>query len=333
MVRLAAMCAGATAMLVVAGARAQPPRYEVHPIAGLPECASVVPQAFDERGQVVGGPCLWNPSGKLPVPDPRYPEAVADSISQGVPVGHSVNEALMTVPVIWPDGKPQVLPLGPGFRQGLGLVINAHRDVLGQMSSPTTGTQAVLWPAAGSPSVITFSPRAANRDLRDMNVRRQVVGCASFSGQFGGDIVPFLWEGGKTTILEPSSASDPGGCAYAISDAGVVAGESGQRPVLWKGGAVERLAPDGHRGQALDVNNQGAAVGVLDGRSFYWDGARIWYLTELIDDQSQAAALGRVIAINDKGQILVTRPTSAAPLAGVALLEPRSAPRSAALRP
>jgi hypothetical protein len=178
--------------------------------------------------------------------------------------------------------------------------------------------------------VITLYPRASNRDLRDLNDARQVVGCASFRGLFHGEIVPFVWADGQTKILEPSSPSDPGGCAYAINDGGVVAGESGQRPVLWRNGAIEHLAPPGRVGQTVDINAQGAAVGELDGRSFYWDGTRLRDLFGLVEDQRQVRALGRVIAINDRGQILVTRPTPAAPLAGAALLEPTGAQPEAA---
>jgi hypothetical protein len=310
-------------MLVAAGgARAQPPRYEVRPIDGPVACAGTVPEALDDSGQVVGGRCLWNPSGTLPPPDPRHPDVIAEGIARGVAVGHAVGEDLLPVPVLWTSGRPRVLPLGPGFRQGLGLVLNAQGDVLGEVGGPG-GTQIAIWPGGKSPTVVTLSPRAGNRDARDMNGARQVVGCASFSGLYGGAIVPFLWAGGQTKLLEPVSKDDPGGCAYAISDTGLVAGESGQRPVLWRNGAVEPLAPVGRTGQTLDVNKAGEAIGVVDGRNFYWDGDRLWDLSELIDDQTAVASLGRVVAINDRGRILVTRPTPGAPTAGVALLEPR----------
>jgi hypothetical protein len=325
--RLAARCAAATAMLVVGGAQAEAPRYEVRPVDGLPECATVNPQALDERGQVVGGRCLWNPSGTLAPPDADHPEVFSGSISQGVAAGHAFGESLLDVPVIWENGQPRLLPLAAGFTQGLGLFVNAHRDVLGQMSSETAGTQLTLWPAAGNPLVITLSPPAGNRDLRDLNDLRQVVGCASFRGVFDGHIVPFEWADGQTRILEPSSWSDPAGCAYAINDAGVAAGESASRPVLWRNGVLQRLAPAGLTGRTTDINNQGAAIGVLNGRDFYTDGANVWDLFGLIDDQSLVPSLGRIIAINDQGQILASRPGPGAPFAGVALLEPKR-PRS-----
>jgi hypothetical protein len=324
-----AICA--VALLAAAGgAQAQPPRFEVRPLDGPPACASTVPRALDERGQVVGGRCLWNPGATLSPPDAAHPDVFADGIAGGVVAGHAVGEDLLAVPVLWVNGEPRRLPLGPGFRQGLAQVINAHRDVLGEVSGPG-GTQVALWRDGKAPAVITLSPKAGNRDLRDLNGSRQVVGCASFASLFGGEIVPFVWAGGQTRILEPSSADDPAGCAYAINDAGVVAGESAQRPVLWRNGKVQPLAPPGHVGQTLDINAQGEAVGVVEGRSFYWDGDRLWDLLELIEDQSLAPTLGRVIAINDRGQILVTRPTPAAPLAGVALLVPRG-PAPAAFR-
>jgi hypothetical protein len=319
------MCAAVAVLAAAGGARAQEPRFEVRVLDALPACASTIPRALDERGQVVGGRCLWNSTGTLPPPDGRHAEVFAAAISRGVAAGQAVGEDLLAIPVIWVDGQPQALPLGPGFRQGVALAINGHRDVLGQMSSNAAGTQFALWPGGRAPAVITLNPRASNRDLRDLNEARQVVGCASFRGLFGGEIVPFVWADGQTKILEPSSPTDPGGCAYAINDGGVVAGESGQRPVLWRNGAIEQLAAPGHVGQTLDINEEGAAVGELDGRSFYWDGTRLRDLFGLVEDQRQVRGLGRVIAINDRGQILVTRPTPAAPLAGVALLEPTGA--------
>ena len=326
--RRAAGCAGLVVCLLLGSARAQAPRYRVRVVEGVRECAQGIPQALDERGQVVGGRCLWNPAGLLPPPDEHHPDVFAQDLAGGVAVGHVVDDDRgFDTPMIWAGGQPQRLPLAPGFTQGLGLYINAHRDVLGQMSNNTAGTQTAIWPQAGAPSVVTLSPQAGNRDLRGFNDRQQIVGCASFRNLFGGHIVPFLWSDGQTRVLEPSSSADPSGCALAVNDAGLVAGESDQRPVLWRDGKLVRLAPPGLTGYAEAVNDQGAVIGVLDGRAFYSDGASLWDLRGLIDDAGQAAALGRFLAINDAGQILANRPSPGGPFSGVALLEPQ-APRA-----
>src|SRR5262245_20098372 len=116
--RLATICAAAM-LAASAGAQAQEPRFEVRVLEGLPACASAVPRAVDERGQVVGGRCLWNSTGTLPPPDPRHPEVFAAAISRGVAAGQAVGEDLLAIPVIWVNTQPQALPLGPGFRQGV----------------------------------------------------------------------------------------------------------------------------------------------------------------------------------------------------------------------
>ena len=328
--RLAVGCAALAVVLGMVGvAQAQAPRYQVRSLEAPPDCRGLgFPVGLDDRGQVLVGLCLLNPDGKVVPPDAQHSFIGASRIAgQGLVTGSAVDSEAQAEPVLWDNGQPRVLPLPAGFLAGHGQLVNRGRDVLGDVSGIGVPVQIGFWPSDGPPTTITLSPHSSNLDLWDLNANRQFVGCATFQGQFGGNDVPFLWSSGQTKILEPSSWDRPSGCAYAVNDAGVVAGTSDQRPVFWQNGALRRLAPMGLNGLAGDVNNRGVLVGTLNGRAFYSDGTNVWDLLGLVDDPTPVTAL--VFAINDQGQILATRSNPPPPFAAVALLEPKAPPSGA----
>jgi len=146
---------------------------------------------------------------------------------------------------------------------------------------------------------------------RDINNRGQIVG---FTAGDDGVTRPFLWEAGRTTLLEglPCPRA-PGAAAEQINNNGVVVGSSqsfaGTRAVVWQNGEVMALVPPVPMevGAALDVNDQGDVIGVYSDasgtgtRSFLWQALGV---TELLPLELPGANAARVASINNLGQIV-----------------------------
>jgi len=125
-------------------------------------------------------------------------------------------------PVIWRNGRiEEVLPLPPGYLQGLGIGINDRGDVVGWAGNCVGNVPGLLWQKGrftylGNLGGSFTTPQGINH-------QDQVVGSSSLPGDasFHG----FLWQKGAMTDLGtlPGDFSSVGS---AINDSGQVAGQS-----------------------------------------------------------------------------------------------------------
>jgi hypothetical protein len=334
----------AVVCLFTSAVQAQAPRYEVKGIAFGGQCTNYAGTSLDSQGRVLGyndGRCATPPTARLWTSGDPNGQALAtlpgavlgcgpgakDNASAAFDIngsriaGHAATwdcegpAAFRRKPVIWEGGTPRALPLPSGYTEGEGRAINARGDVVGRL---LPSEDAAFWPIDGQP--IVLGPVLG----LDVNASRQIVGCRpNASGVF----TPFLWQNQQAMPLPPSNWNDQRGCANAINDAGLIAGTSDNRPVLWQNGTLKRLAPAGFFGAAVDVNSSGKVVGHIGGMFFYSDGTNVWDLTNLIDDAaSYAPSLQALVKLNDNNQIVLHRerqPWNDAPFPDVVLLTPK----------
>ena len=149
----------------------------------------------------------------------------------------------------------------------------------------------------------------------DINNHAQIVG-----GVVAGNVGrPFLWEAGRTTILDTVACPGlPGGTARAINEHGVIVGSvsstssfPGSRAVMWRDGQMVSLEPPFplETGSAGDVNDRGDVIGSYftgnDGPSaaFVWEAGQTigTELPPLDRFEVNFASPGR---INNQGQIV-----------------------------
>jgi probable HAF family extracellular repeat protein len=137
----------------------------------------------------------------------------------------------------------------------------------------------------------------------DLNNWGQVVGALATTpeGQVS-HIQPFVWENGRTRLLEaPSQVSE----ARAINAFGRVVGtlyeaDSQVRPVTWTRGRITRLASV-PQALAVDVNNRGQIVGYNSmSRGVLWQSAD----SEPVDLGTLGGGMAQPAAINDHGVIV-----------------------------
>ncbi len=187
--------------------------------------------------------------------------------------------------------KIVALPLRPAG-------INASRQVVGK----TDSNQAAWWTEQRGFHKLRLPEGLSHAEAVSLNSAGDIVGLAT-NGD-GSKRRAFLYAKGEVTLLpgEPSKA-------FAINDAGVIAGESpvhgkaGTRPVLWqKQATVDLGACCG--GFASAINQHGQAVGQTydpQGRyhAFLWDQKLGLRMIGPRDEYSSA------IAINDAGHAAV----------------------------
>lgn len=216
--------------------------------------------------------------------------------ARGDVAGWSLDAAGNQRPVLWSGGRWTDLaaPFG-SFAQGVANAVNDAGQATGQVSGHTL-----------------FFDGTASRELRvgntseglDLNNRGVVVGGAVMPG----DVVrrPFVWEGGRATLLP--SLGGTFGQAQAVNDAGQVVGYSYSAdgellPFLYSGGVMTALA-DGGFGQAFDINQRGWVVGEQDLAAFLWREGTRWDLNTLVaPDQAGRWTLLSAQGINDDGAI------------------------------
>jgi uncharacterized membrane protein len=193
--------------------------------------------------------------------------------------------------------------------------INDLTQITGVSAFPdATGftSRGFLWEAG---QIRNLGPDVVSAE--DINNRGQIVGHAVTES---GRAVPILWEGGRTTFLEPLPCpSGAFGVARAINENGVIvgasAGSGGTRAVMWRNGEVMVLAPTFPRpfpredGEAVDVNDRNEAIGSYrpqmepeNTTSFLWSEGGVTVLPPLDRPEGNEAALAG--SINNEGQIL-----------------------------
>jgi uncharacterized membrane protein len=161
-----------------------------------------------------------------------------------------------------PDNAPMALVSGAD-RTG--------RYIVGRSYPKAGGYQAVIWHDGNGQNVML--PGDLEESLQDVNSTGTAVGW-SYAGGGGADTgpVPYVYYDGKVSKL-------PGvrrGSAYAINDAGAIAGDdNGHAALVWPSPTAKptRLpVPAGtSKAVAIDIDEDGTTVGTIDnGRPYVW---------------------------------------------------------------
>ena len=192
-----------------------------------------------------------------------------------------------TLPARWsPDGRLTILGHADSgdLSNPINYVaasINSPGTVVGSMSYPATmpnrKQQAIVWNAAGQPTVLASGGRPA--------LARSVSDCGTIAGSIGatgqnyvGTATAVTWNSSRVMKVLPKLAGDTVSVANAINRYGEVAGQSGTRGVVWSpSGKIYKLAslPGWQSSSANAVNSHGAIAGqatLADGSkvAVYW---------------------------------------------------------------
>jgi len=334
----------------VAGtAQAQAPRLRVKKV--FDRAHSTVLFSINDAGVGAG---IWNtPDARLPATDdgttvrvlPVPPDSTAGWATGINDLGQVVGRTWrgnLEAPyhaVTWEGGQLRILPVPQGFVYSEARALNELGDIVGQVA-PTLGPsdpfrRSAFWHDG---QVELIGPDGST--VHWINKRRQIVGCTGTDYPSSTtEATPFLWEAGQYKPLPPLT-SGAKGCAYAISDGGVIVGRSGYRPVMWQGGSVFSIGPAYVSGSADAINNRGEALGQLSSQNISpaWyrpgSGGGLYYLPGMVDPSPLAptAVFQQFGAINDRGEILAQ---GIIPGGGsiVALLEPYTPSGSDTVRP
>jgi probable HAF family extracellular repeat protein len=234
----------------------------------------------------------------------RHSEAVAINGS-GQVVGAADTKLLHGAAAIshaflWQDGRMVDLgTLGEGDSRAA--AINERGQVVG--SSDTKRCQrdhAFLW-ENGKMRDLGSHQGASHANA--VNEQGQILGgddpidCSGYSNDW---FSTFLWQGGKSVLLDPLFAGN------AINDQGQVVGTDyrsgyGGRAVLLQGGKMTDLGGvAGSRDNgAVDINNDAQIVGWAGRRAVLWQNGKLTVLGFLPGKKGS-----RAIAVNDHGQVI-----------------------------
>ena len=166
----------------------------------------------------------------------------------------------------------------------------------------------VLWESSGLIRDLLPTGYSMGRAL-DINESGQVVGWAVKSSN--NYIVPFVWTSatGFRELATLAGVNNSG--AWAINDAGVIAGYSGASSVIWENGVLRVIhTVAGQWGGATDINNAGEVVGNFSPKegsgpyqSYIWRASSGAQLLPALN-----GTIGSVTGINDNGTIVGTGP-------------------------
>ncbi|MGE5452559.1 MAG: hypothetical protein ACM3VZ_12055 [Acidobacteriota bacterium] len=117
-----------------------------------------------------------------------------------------------------------------------------------------------------------------------------------------GTLQAVQWDNGAATFLSSSAASSS---AYAINNAGQVAGQSWPRAYVWSNGAVTSLAIKANYGigSAVGINDSGLVVGNVEGVSSNWPSAVVWNGFDVTPLSNAGGTRSFVTGINNSGLI------------------------------
>lgn len=169
-----------------------------------------------------------------------------------------------------------------------------------------------------------------NAVATDVNNNDEVVGWALDAA---GSKLAWTWNAndGLRTLYAPGYDVIP----FAINDAGTVVGFAEDaisvRPVVWTAGRYAYLqAPGAFIGRALDINDAGAIVGIVDGVATQWlpDGSVVTGGDIIYGGRTAPFTIPQpAIGMNDAGQVVFNRFTSAGPGRAVLWNAPAELPR------
>jgi uncharacterized membrane protein len=218
--------------------------------------------------------------------------------------------------VRWDGTIPAVLELPPGYSGATAVAINAHGQVAGNAAVFNHPSQAVKWGAHGRP-VILDSLGGWQSVASGINRAGDVVGYIWFLDG-PSEMKPVVWHGSVPTFLDVLYATQCCNQASAINDMGQIVGWSSSpgggpvRAVVWNGTKPTALQSLSDADNALAINNQQQAVGILDAGTV--TRAALWNLTtgEGVDlntyltaaQRSAGWTLSSARGINDRGVIV-----------------------------
>lgn len=224
-----------------------------------------------------------------------YPAIAINHQGQVAGVTESGGEPL---PFIWHNGDFTPLPNLPGATQVNITGINGLGQVVGFSNALDGRTYAVTW-KNGEISKLPMPTDYTFGNAYGINDAGQIVGSM---GQDSTSQYAVVWEGEVVTDITLA----PGTIAFAINNAGLVAGGGESGGFLWQNGTLTDLSPLSiYAGLAL--NSHGAMAGfdisIVGNSAFY---RAILLENDVLTDLGTAPGgpQGVATAINDHGQII-----------------------------
>jgi probable HAF family extracellular repeat protein len=305
----AAALLGCVAQTAQAGGDGDTPRYRVFNLGTLAPRSTSSAAAINDAGLIAGTMAdgsthtreVFLGTGR---DDLRLLGTLGGGLSvatalnnRGEVVGWSTNADGVQRPVLYSRGSfTDLAGSFAGYTRGVANAVNAAGQVTGQINA-----HAFLYDGSRSRALVV----GATSEGLGINDHGVVVGGAVMPG----DVVrrPFLYDGGKTTLLP--SLGGTFGQAMGINNAGQVVGYSytagGELlPFLYSGGKMTALADSGF-GEALDINDKGWVVGSQNLSAFLWrDGVRRDLNDLVAPDQAGRWSLLSAQGINEAGAIV-----------------------------
>lgn len=222
--------------------------------------------ATNDRGQVVGRSTtgegaahafLWSDGEISRVSPPPSRSSSAVDVSAGGHVLINTRQDGRGTVRIWSDGRLTSLDVPTGGT-GVAAGINARGDAVGQVTTPSGGTRAVMW-RDGRTVPIHDDSLARSGTGTGINDAGQVTGAVRLDRASG--LRAFFWSGGEIRTLDPDALdrAPRSTTGVAVTESGAVLGlardSSGAvRSFLWmpsapnRGAARIRPAGDGRAG-------------------------------------------------------------------------------------
>jgi uncharacterized membrane protein len=333
------------AALAAAGGLADAQEYKFTPLS-FPGGASLSVNAHNNREQAVGSAydqdgveqaVVWQKGVPTVLPGLGLSSSALAINRRGQVVGNSSDPIRGEQAVLWDDAGVTILEAtdGAGAMEAVG--INASGTVVGNAAPYRGGpSHAVKW-VDGKP--VLLDSLGGTSVAQGINQAGDVVGYVDGPDGFNAR-KPVVWHGTVATVLEPLYETPCCDRASAISDSGEIVGWSSSagggdvRAVLWTGTKPTALQALSVADNAIAINDQHQAVGVLNAGGVTH--AALWNLTtgEGVDlntfltaeERAQGWELSTASGINRKGVIVGTAYNSNTGSFSGFQLTPRSKP-------
>ncbi len=199
----------------------------------------------------------------------------------------------------YPDGSFVELPgfSDPNYHSSRAYDINNGQIIVGYAEDSDGLDQAAYW--SGEELFGLNLQDADESRAHGVNNLGEIVGSAKIYGA-SPRWVAFHWNEGNTLLLGTLGPEEES-IAWSINDYGLIVGESGSQAFLWEGGSMTSLGD----GKALDINNNGEAVGTHDGIALLYQlGQDPLELISLLPSGHGWDSLLWAHGINDDGEIV-----------------------------